>query len=73
MAHKGDNESQKQQSIDNYTNELDDFKKNITKLYTYAGHTFVTSKEAGDRETFYMHALRHYMHVHTVYTLENTK
>ena len=40
-------------------------KNTIRAFYLHAGNTFMTKVDKRDKETFYMHALRHYTIKHT--------
>ena len=44
-----------------YQTTIDKFVDNLSKFYNCGGITFLTKKETGDDETFYLHSLRYYL------------
>ena len=48
--------------IDSYKKDMLKYKKLVKQFYAYGTNTFMTRKNDGDSETFYLHTLRYYMY-----------
>ena len=48
-------------NIDEYKNQFERFNNNVKDFYEVGSRTFLTKRECGDDETFYMHCLRFYL------------
>ena len=57
----------------NYTHLLVEMKTTIQAFYVHAENTFMTKVYKGGKETFYMHAIRHYKPIHAQDTWDTYK
>ena len=60
IMNKNDTKAEQDQCEDNYKKRLVSIKNTIRHFYVHAGKTFMTKVDTGDKEAFYMHALRYY-------------
>ena len=60
-------------NIVEYKNQFERFKNNVKDFYEVGSRTFLTKRECGDDETFYMHCLRFYLRKIAADTLKKHK
>ena len=58
---KGDKDEEIQAKTKIYEEEISNFNKNLVLFYDHGAKCFLTKKDIGDCETFYMHTLRYYL------------
>ena len=64
IINKNDTKAEQDECEDNYNKLLISMKNTIRQFYVHAAKSFMTKVDTGDKETFYMHALRHYTMKH---------